>query len=60
MTESELEEPIESSPIQNRAPHDDEEDRFLKELEQENRMLEEELKTLQKSNSRKSGIVATP
>lgn len=54
MTESELEDPNQSAQV----VREDDEDRFLKELEHENRMLEEELKCLQKSNSRKSGIIA--
>jgi len=53
MTESELEVPRDSP---NDEKNEDDEDRFLKELEHENRLLEEELKCLQKSNSRKSGI----
>ena len=53
MTESELEFPRDSP---NNEKNEDDEDRFLKELEYENRLLEEELKSLQKSNSRKSGI----
>jgi len=55
MTESELENPRDSPTNEK---NEDDEDRFLKELEHENRLLEEELKCLQKSNSRKSGIQA--
>ena len=55
MAESELEVPRDSL---NDEKNEDDEDRFLKELEHENRLLEEELKCLQKSNSRKSGIQA--
>ena len=62
MTESELVvgklpfQGIDDSRIQKQSQatnEDDEEDRFLKELEKENKILEEELKNLQRSTSNK-------
>lgn len=51
MTESEL--IVGKVPFQESEENDDE-DRFLKELEKENKLLEEELKNLQKSASNTS------